>query len=116
MYSERSVRSLLAENSELIALQVTENASKTGEHYVSTDKDGFWGMYKAAAGAGVLIATMATLKTLASRLVTGADDAGHHQQHDLFIWFYADSCLALYRCHQTTRNDCCSIGFYGTAS
>ena len=69
LYSERSVRSLLAENSELIALQVTENASKTGEHYVSTDKDGFWGMYKAAAGAGVLIATMATLKTLASRLV-----------------------------------------------
>ncbi len=39
LYSERSVRSLLAENSELIALQVTENASKTGEHYVSTDKD-----------------------------------------------------------------------------
>lgn len=69
LYSERSVRSLLAENSELIALQVTENASKTGEHYVSTDKDGFWSMYKAAAGAGVLIAMMATLKTLASRLV-----------------------------------------------
>ncbi|MDM1485715.1 site-specific recombinase [Acinetobacter towneri] len=69
LYSERSVRSLLAENSELIALQVTENASKTGEHYVSTDKDGFLGMYKAAAGAGVLIAAMATLKTLASRLV-----------------------------------------------
>ncbi|WP_347464158.1 site-specific recombinase [Acinetobacter thermotolerans] len=68
LYSERSVRSLLATNSELLALQVTENASKTGEHYVSTDKEGFWAMYKAAAGAGVLIAIMATLKTLMARV------------------------------------------------
>lgn len=42
IYSERSVRALLTTNSELLALQVTENASKTGEHYVSTDKQGFW--------------------------------------------------------------------------
>lgn len=67
LYSERSVRSLLATNSELMALQVTENASKTGEHYVSTDKKGFVSMYKSAAGAGVIIAIMATLKTLMAR-------------------------------------------------
>ncbi|WP_171530887.1 site-specific recombinase [Acinetobacter defluvii] len=67
-YNETSVRHLLKTNSELIALQVTENASKTGEHYVSTDKNGFLGMYKAAAGAGVIIATMATLKILTARL------------------------------------------------
>ncbi len=66
--SEKSVRALLATNSELISLQVTENASKTGEHYVSSDKKGFLGMYKAAAGAGAIIATMATIKILASRL------------------------------------------------
>ena len=69
IYNERSVRALLANNSELIALQVTENASKTGEHYVSTDKKSFWSMYRSAAGAGVIIAIMATLKTLASRVV-----------------------------------------------
>ena len=69
IYSERSVRSLLATNSELIALQVTENASKTGEHYVSTDKQGFWSMYKSAAGAGVIIATMTTLKILSARMI-----------------------------------------------
>ncbi|RKG32802.1 site-specific recombinase [Acinetobacter tianfuensis] len=67
LYSERSVRSLLATNSELMALQVTENASKTGEHYVSTDKKGFVSMYKSAAGAGIIIAIMATLKTLMMR-------------------------------------------------
>ena len=68
-YTETSVRELMRTNSELIALQVTENASKTGEHYVSTDKKGFFGMYKAAAGAGAIIAIMATLKILTARLV-----------------------------------------------
>lgn len=67
-YSETSVRDLLRTNSELIALQVTENASKTGEHYVSTDQKGFLGMYYAAAGAGALIALMATIKILTARL------------------------------------------------
>lgn len=67
-YIDTSVRELLKTNSELIALQVTENASKTGEHYVSTDKKGFFGMYKSAAGAGVIIASMATLKILMARL------------------------------------------------
>lgn len=67
-YSERSVRALLTTNSELLSLQVTENASKTGEHYVSTDKKGYLMMYKSAAGAGAIIATMATIKTLLARL------------------------------------------------
>ena len=67
-YSGKSVRSLLSTTSELIAFQVTENASRTGEHYVSTDKKGFFGMYKAAAGAGIIIACMASLKILAARL------------------------------------------------
>lgn len=67
-YSEQSVRDLLSTNSQLIALQVTENASRTGEHYVSSDKAGFFSMFKAAAGAGVIIASMASLKTLAARM------------------------------------------------
>ena len=67
-YSDQSVRALLAINTELIALQVTENASRTGEHYVSTNKSGYLQMYRSAAGAGAIIATMATLKTLAARV------------------------------------------------
>ncbi|MFC3901900.1 Site-specific recombinase [Acinetobacter marinus] len=67
-YSDQSVRALLTTNTELIALQVTENASRTGEHYVSTDKKGYFEMYRAAAGAGAIIAVMATLKILSARL------------------------------------------------
>lgn len=66
--NEKSVGALLSANSELLAFQVTENASKTGEHYVSSDKKGFFAMYRAAAGAGCIIALMATLKVLLARL------------------------------------------------
>ncbi|MFT4019941.1 MAG: site-specific recombinase [Acinetobacter sp.] len=68
IHHEKSVRGLLSTNSELLALQVTENASKTGEHYVSSDKKGFFAMYRAAAGAGCIIATMATIKIILTRL------------------------------------------------
>lgn len=68
-YRDRSVRSLVAINTELISLQVTENASRAGGHYVSTDKSGYFSMYRSAAGAGAIIAIMATLKTLSARMV-----------------------------------------------
>lgn len=66
---EHSVRGLISINTELLSRQVTENASRTGGHYVSTDKKGFSRMYRSAAGAGAIIACMATLKILAGRLV-----------------------------------------------
>ena len=66
-YEDKSVRSLLSTNTQLIALQITENASRTGEHYVSVDKKGFSEMYQRAAGAGAIIAFMATLKILMSK-------------------------------------------------
>lgn len=65
----QSVATLLRSTSELIALQVTENASKTAENYVSTDYKGFARMYRAAAGAGAIVAIMATIKSLLSRLI-----------------------------------------------
>jgi site-specific recombinase len=67
-YSDHSVRALLQTNTELLALQMTENASRTGEHYVSTDRDGYVKMYRSAAGAGAIIACMATFKVLLSKL------------------------------------------------
>lgn len=67
-HNEKRVGALLSANSELLALQVTENASKTGETYVSTDKKGFFSMYRAAAGAGSIIALMSVIKILTARL------------------------------------------------
>lgn len=46
----------------LLAKRVTENASRTGEHYVARDRDEYFGMMRAAMGAGVVISLMALLK------------------------------------------------------
>lgn len=63
-----SVRALLAEGTDLLALQVTENASRTGEHYVTTDRAGWLAMARSAMGAGVIVGAMALAKILLAGL------------------------------------------------
>jgi site-specific recombinase len=64
-----SIRDLISTNTELMALQVTENASKTGDHYVTEDRKGYFAMMRSAMGAGAIIALMATIKVLLGRVV-----------------------------------------------
>lgn len=61
-----SVRALAAANTRLLALRVTEHAGETGDHYVTTDRDGFFRMLRSAMGAGLIIGFMALLKVLAT--------------------------------------------------
>jgi site-specific recombinase len=63
-----SVRDLVGSLFGLLALQVTEHASKTGEHYVTRDRAEFWQMFRAAAGAGVIVAFMALIKVFIGNL------------------------------------------------
>lgn len=65
---ENSVRDLLARNTELIALQVTEHASRTGEHYVTSTRSEYWGMLRSAMGAGFIVGFMALLKIFTAKL------------------------------------------------
>jgi len=64
-----SIHHLISTNTELLALQVTENASKTGDHYVTDDRRGYFNMLRSAMGAGAIIAVMATIKVLLGRFV-----------------------------------------------
>jgi site-specific recombinase len=57
-----SVTEVWHSNVRMIAKRVTENASRTGEHYVAQDRREYFSMMRAAMGAGVLIALMALLK------------------------------------------------------
>ncbi len=68
-HNQKRIRKQIDKNSELLLRQVTENASKAGEQYISTDANGYWTMYKKAAGAGFIIAFMATLKIIMSKFV-----------------------------------------------
>lgn len=71
MDGERQRNSLGRHFSDLagvMALRVTENAAHTGEHYIAKDRAEWLGIWRAAAGAGVLIALLALLKLLGSGL------------------------------------------------
>lgn len=63
-----SLRKHVADLSALLALRVTENAGRTGEHYIAMDRAEWRGIWRAASGAGFLIAIMALLKILGSFL------------------------------------------------
>lgn len=67
-HNRSSFRYLFGINTALLSRKVTENASKVGEHYISTDRDGYRKMYKKAALGGLLIGFMATLKILGKTL------------------------------------------------
>lgn len=64
-----SFGSLIENNTKLLSRKVTENASRVGENYISTDKAGYKKMFKKAAIGGLFIGFMATLKILAYHLV-----------------------------------------------
>lgn len=62
------LRSFWRENIELIALRVTENAGKSGEHYISSTRAEHFAMLRSAMGGGIVIALMAANKIFLARL------------------------------------------------
>lgn len=62
------VRGLVRDTIQLLARNVTENASRTGEHYIAESRVQLRGMFKAAAGAGFIVGFMAMFKILLSYL------------------------------------------------
>jgi site-specific recombinase len=62
------VRGLFRDNIHLLARNVTENASRTGEHYIAESRAELRSMFKAAAGAGFIVGFMAMFKILLSYL------------------------------------------------
>ncbi len=65
VYSECHKNDLHAhwrENMEVMAVRVTENASRTGEHYITENRSEYYALARSAMGAGVIIACMAMIK------------------------------------------------------
>jgi len=62
------VGGLFRDNIHLLARNVTENASRTGEHYIAESRAGLRSMFGASAGAGFIVGFMAMFKILLSYL------------------------------------------------
>ena len=63
-----SLRYYVGQLSSLLAVRVTENAARSGEHYICDTPADYRQMWLSAAGAGALIGVMALLKILAGGL------------------------------------------------
>jgi site-specific recombinase len=62
------VRGLFRDNIDLLARNVTENASRTGEHYIAEHRGELGRMFRSSAGAGLVVGFMAMIKILLSYL------------------------------------------------
>ncbi len=56
------IRSLWQDNVKLLSRSVTQQASETGEHYITSNRAEYLGMLRSGAGAGFIIAVMAWIK------------------------------------------------------
>ena len=63
-----SLSSYLGQLSNLLAVRVTENAARSGEHYICETKADYRHMWWSAGGAGFLIASMSLMKINAGTL------------------------------------------------
>ncbi len=64
----RGIRSLIGRTIGLLALRITDNASRTGEHYITTTRAEYFEMWRSAMGAGFIVVFMAILKIYSSML------------------------------------------------
>ncbi|WP_202419667.1 site-specific recombinase [Pseudoduganella guangdongensis] len=64
-----SLSDLFQTNTELLALQVTEHAGRSGEHYVASTRSEWLSIMRSASGAGFIVGFMAMLKVLMASLV-----------------------------------------------
>jgi len=63
-----SLRHYITQLSRLLAVRVTENAARSGEHYICETPADYRAMWRSAAGAGIFIGGMALLKIYAAGL------------------------------------------------
>ena len=66
---KRSLSDLVSTNTELLSLQMTERAGRSGEHYVTNSRSEWYEMLRSALGAGFIVGFMAMIKILFGKLM-----------------------------------------------
>lgn len=64
-----SLGDLVSANTNLVALQITENAGRSGEHYVANNRREWLEMFRSASGAGFIVGFMSTIKMVTGKLL-----------------------------------------------
>ena len=58
-----SLRKHFSINLQLLTFKVIENTSRTGEHYISSDRSGYWRLFRKALGGGIIVGLLCCNKT-----------------------------------------------------
>jgi len=64
-----SLSELIKTNTDLLTIQVTEHAGRSGEHYVAANRREWLTMFRSASGAGLIVGGMAMIKILFGKLL-----------------------------------------------
>ncbi len=91
-----SVRGLLGETYQLLGRKVVERSAETGEHYIARTRRDYFGMWRMAAGGGLLTVTTVYLKFFIAALHLNKFVEGV-----LFSLDYVGSFLAIHFAHFT---------------
>ena len=67
-----NVRKLISESTQLLSYEVTQHTAKTGEHYITKDRNEYFKMFWTAAGGGVIVAIACILKIFLSMMDNSA--------------------------------------------
>lgn len=62
------IKEFVGESVSLLSRNITDHASRHGEHYIAEDRAAWWGIARSAAGGGAIIGVMAMLKIQLSTL------------------------------------------------
>jgi site-specific recombinase len=65
---KNNLRDHFSQTLDMVALRITENASRTGEHYITETRSEYLAMLRSALGGGLVIAFMALLKVVYAKL------------------------------------------------
>jgi site-specific recombinase len=60
--TRNAIRPHFARNTDLLAREITEHSGRTGEHYITATREEYRAMFRAAAGAGLIVPFMAFAK------------------------------------------------------
>lgn len=100
-----SIGYLIDNNTKLLSRKVTENASRVGEHYISTDKAGYQKMLKKSLYWWLYHCIYGNYKNTGVPLSARTHGSRVHQQYDLWVGFRIHSCYSRHSRDQAASHD-----------
>ncbi|NGY04147.1 site-specific recombinase [Solimonas terrae] len=89
-----SIRELWSQTADLLSSRVIENASKTGEQYITTTRSEYFGLLNSALGAGFVVVVAAFIK-----LALSGEARAPFGEAVVYSLNYAAAFVLMYVCH-----------------